>query len=846
MHPQATIVPAQPLLARDPRVAALLAQMTVEEKAGMLAGTDDWHLRGIPRLGIPSVRVTDCGHGVSLCGDRASPATCLPTGIGMASTWNVPLLEQAGRVIGRETRALGCSVMLGPKLNLHRHPLNGRSFETFSEDPVLAGTLGAALIRGIQAEGVAACAKAVAANNQQNNQGKVSSEVDERTMRELYLRAFEIAVEDGDPALIMTSYNKLNGVYTSESPWLLNQVIKSDWDFRGCIVSDWRAVHTTAVYGSGLDLEMPGPGTYFHRDQVLRALAEGRLSLAELDDHAGRVLGVILAYGKEEATAPEVAAQLDTPEHRVTALAVAEEAIVLLKNDGDILPLDADRLGRVLVVGPNAAIARLGGGGSASVTPFIAISPLDGIRAICGDRVDVQYLEGCPLAGTMEPIEQGLTHTDATGATQPGLWVEYSMGLTPRAQPNVVASVPAIDFSWGWAAPCDGIIKGPFAVRFSGTLVPPVSGRYRFGVHAQEGCARLVIDGATVIDAWDSADDGNFEAKYLTRQLTCECELIADVPVTLRLDYGKRAARAGVRLEWEVPGATSPIDRAVAAARDADAVIVCTGISNLYEGGAQDRTSIDMPERQLELVSRLAAANPRTIVVLNNGGPLAMPFADSVPALIEAWYPGQAGGLALAKILFGQTNPSGRLPDTLAHRLDDHAAIAGYPGDGERVVYHERLAVGYRHFDAAGITPHFPFGFGLSYTRFVIGAPQADLAADGSGTVRVQVRNVGERAGKEVVQLYIRPHAAPVSRPVQELRAFHKLELAPGATSEVVFTLQPRDFAWYEVDRQAWTVSPGVYTIAVGRHSRDLQTVKVVIADPAGQPASGDLLSAAR
>jgi len=813
----------------DAHVAELLAQLSVEEKAGMLAGVDDWHLRGIPRLGIPSIRVTDCGHGVSLCGDRASPSTCLPTGIGMASTWNTALIERAGRVIGRETRALGCSIMLGPKINLHRHPLNGRSFETFSEDPHLAGMLAGALIRGIQSEGVAACVKAVAANNQQKDQGIVSSEVDERTLRELYLRAFEIAIQQGDPQVVMTSYNMLNGVYTSESRWLLTEVIKKQWKFPGFIVSDWRAVHTAEVFQAGLDLEMPGPGKLLHRQGVLEAVHNGRLSLVDLDDKVRRLLRVIVAYGKPEETAPEVAAQLDSAENRALALALAEESIVLLKNENNVLPLDAKALQRVLVVGPNAAVARLGGGGSASVTPFYAISPLDGIRELIGPTVEVQYMEGCTLVGTMEPIRDHLGHYDEHGQIVRGITADFFTGPEPLPNVTTTMTMEQIDHSWGWASPCAGIIKGPFAVRFSGVIVPPVSGRYSLGVHSQEGCVHMRLDDRDVISAWDGEANGNFEARYQTRYATFEYDFTAGVPVRLDLLYGKRAARAGIRLEWEIPGTPSPIAKAVAAARTADAVILCTGLSNLFEGGAQDRTSIDIPETQQQLINQISAVNPRTIVVLNNGGPLALPWSAQVPAIVEAWYPGQEGGRALARILFGVVNPSGRLPDTLAHRLSDHDAMRNYPGTAHQVIYDERLSVGYRHFDTAGIAPHFPFGFGLSYTSFTLSPPQVSLDRFGNGNVRVRVRNTGHRHGKEVVQCYIAPQAAPVSRPPKELRGFAKVDLAPGEETDVVIPLTSRDFAYYDVASSSWVTAPGQYDIAVGQHSRSLQAQPVRI-----------------
>jgi beta-glucosidase len=815
----------------NPRtVREVLPRLTTAEKASLLAGVDDWHLRGIPRLGIPSIRVTDCGHGVTLCGDRSSPATCFPTGIGMASTWNEALLEKAGHMIGRETRALGCSVMLGPKLNLHRHPLNGRSFETFSEDPWLAGLLGAAVIRGIQAAGVGACVKAMAANNQQKNQEAVSAEVEERTLRELYLRGFELAIALGQPCAIMTAYNRLNGDYCSESEWLIQHIIKQEWKFPGFIVSDWRAIHTAKVYRSGLDLEMPGPGKFLNTAEVLNALKEGVLSEKELNDKAGRILRTILTYGSPGSTA-ETAAWLDSKESRETALAVAEESMILLKNEGNLLPLNQKELRKILVLGPNASEARLGGGGSASVTPFYSISPLAGIRELCGPEVEVRFMEGCGLVGTMETIRDYFTHDNGADGKKAGLKAEFFNSTHPGGVPVAAWSVPQIDFSWGWASPGPGVQRHIFSVRFSGWLTPPKSGKYRLGIYAQEGCVDFRINHEIAAKAWDSGND-NFEANYKTHYFTIEREFEKGVPVFFEISYGKRAARAGLRLEWEVPGTVSPVDKAITAARSADAVVICGGLSNLFEGGSLDRESMDLPPAQQQMIEQIAQVNPRTIVVLFNGGPIAVPWAQHVPALLEAWYPGQEGGRALARILFGLTNPSGRLPDTLPKRLEDHASISFYPGDRQKVTYAEGWAVGYRHFDAEKIAPQFPFGFGLSYTSFNIGIPEAstlEMPPDGHVSIKVSVQNTGNRGGKEVVQLYVRPIAPPLPRPVLELRAFRKVELTPGEKTEVRFLIGPRELQYFDPKTHAWQVACGDYEILAGPHSRSLKGVKISV-----------------
>jgi len=802
--------------------SSVLSSLTLEEKASLMAGVDDWHIKGLARHGIAPMRVTDCGHGVTLVGADASPATCFPTGIGMAATWNIALMEQVGEVLGLETRALGCGMLLGPKVNLHRMPLNGRCFETFSEDPWLAGLLGAAVIRGIQSQGVASCVKAMTANNQQRDQQKVSSEVDERTLRELYMRVFELAIEGGSPSAIMTSYNRLNGDYAAESRWLITRVIKGDWQYPGLVLSDWRSIFTRKVYASGLDLEMPGPGKFFNSAAVLHAIQEGYLTEADVDDHAGRVLQVLLDYADHE----DRPRALDAPAHRALALKVAEESIVLLKNDDDFLPLDSQALRKILVVGPNAANARIGAGGSASVTPFYAVSPLEGIRELAGEGTEVVFLEGCGISGMMEPASGCFEHRSAEGKLEAGLLAEFFAGSEAEGTPVAAWPVSQVDYSWGWASPGLGVPRGEFAVRFRGTLKPQVSGNYRLGIYAQEGCFRVSIDGAVVVEEWPDPESENFEQNYRTHSVQFERQFEAGKPSELEICYSKRAARAAVRFEWQIPGKPAPLDQAVEAAKTADVVVICAGLSNQLEGGAHDRDSILLPEIQRRLIESITAVNPRTVVVLNNGGVLAMPWADRVKSILEAWYPGQEGGRAFARILFGQVNPSGKTPDTIPYRLEDHAAMRNYPGDGDTVHYSEGLSVGYRHFDQAGIQPHFPFGFGLSYTTFEVGAPSlsaASIQSDQTVTVTVEVRNTGARAGKEVVQIYLRRPDSGQTLPLRELRAFTKVQLEAGESRKLEFLLEAKALETFDIEVGLWQVKSGGYEVLAGPHSRSLK-----------------------
>lgn len=800
-------------------VNELLRQMTREEKCDLLAGRDMWHLRGVPRLGIPDIRVTDCGHGVTPISDPPINGTCFPTGVGQASTWNRELIEEMGRVLGEETQALGNAVLLGPKITLHRLPIGGRNFETYSEDPVLAGKLGAALVRGIQSQGTAACIKAFACNNQQKDQEKLNVVVDARTLREIYGAPFKIAIDEGDPFLLMTSYNQVNGEWPSGSRRLLKEVIKGEWGFRGAIVSDWRAVHGPECIAAGLDLEMPGPGKFLRQEDILQALEDGRLDEAELDDRAARLLRIILFTQRHKLPAPQGP---KTPSHNAVARRVAEEAMVLLKNQGQVLPFDRQRVKTVAVIGPNAVQARLGGGGSASVCPPYSVGPVDGIERLLGPGVTVLSEEGCPLIGSLSAITSQNLLPPEGGGDQPGLKVEYFKNQHLAGEPFAVTSSRQIDFSWGWASPIPGFQVHCFSIRWSGRLLPTKTGLHKLGGFTTGGGFRLYLDNELKIDRWGNPE-GEGKSK-ITLAAAIDIELTAGRAVEIRFEYNKVLHSAAVRLEWQEPGAADPVQQAVALAARADAVIICGGISNSFEGGAQDRDSMALPGHQNRLIQEVVKANPRTVVVLFSGNPLDLSaWAAVAPAILQAWYPGQEGGNALANILFGVVNPSGKLPDTLPVRLEDCPAWPSYPGVDGTAAYAEGVLTGYRHYEKQRVAPLFPFGFGLSYTTFGYANLRLSSTTLRSGEtlqVSVEVTNTGARAGKEAVQLYVGDLAASVTRPLKELKDFCKIELQPGQTRTVTFALTTRDLSFYDVAAAAWKAEPGTFEIFCGTSSQ--------------------------
>jgi beta-glucosidase len=813
----------------EERVENLLSLLTLEEKAGFLTGKDMWHFKGVERLGLPEIQVTDCGHGVTVVldeeGHNSGCATCFPTAVGQASTWNRELVQEVGAAIGREARSLGSSILLAPMVNIHRTPQGGRNYETYSEDPFLTGTLASSFIRGVQSEHIGSVIKAVTANNQQSNQGLHSVELSERALREIYMPAFRIAVDDANPWGIMTSYNKVNGVYTSAHKHLITDIIKNEWEYTGFVVSDWRGTHGIEALAAGLDIEMPGPGKILTREAVLNEIESGRFTEEELDNRVRRILTAILKSKPLEDEKSDVNSEWNTEHHHILARQVAEEAIVLLKNSENLLPLHLNEIKTLAVIGPNAREARLGGGGSASVTACYSVSPLDGIMNYCGEDINILFEEGCSMKGDMPIIYTNyLKAPDGTN----GLMGEYFMGKELSGEPALVRIDDKVDFSWGWAAPCKEVNKGDYSVRWTGLVIPPVTGDYRIGVSCTEGGVRFYLDNELVVDQWGDPYNENFEAGFKRFSESISVKMEAGAKREIKLEFHKKTNRNSIRLEWQVPGKTDPVKEAVKIAAESDVAIVFAGLSNLFEGGMVDRESLFLPDEQNELIRAVCEANPNTVVVLINGTPIAMPWLDEVPALLEAYYPGQEGGNAITRILFGEVNPSGKLPETFPAKLEDNPTFGNFPGEREKVVYEEGIYVGYRHYDKENIAPLFPFGYGLSYTSFLYKNLQVESSDEGTFKISLEIENTGLVTGKEVIQLYIKDSESSIDKPDKELKGFTKVNLEPGELKTIPIELERDDFSYFDPQLNKWVVEPGEYEILIGTSSRDIRLRKVI------------------
>lgn len=798
--------------ASEHKIDSLLRLMTLEEKVSMCAGAAPrMAFQGVPRLEIPEVQCCDGPRGPNIGGQ----ATAFPSGIAWGAAWNPALAEKAGEVMGRETRAIGRGVLLGPANNILRDPLCGRFFEYYTEDPYLNSRITVAAVKGIQSEKVAACLKHYACNNRENNRNFYMSRIGDRTLHEIYLPAYEAAVGEGGLWSVMTAANGVNGEFVSDSRRLLTDILKKEWGFDGFVITDWLQTRSTEKAAlAGLDISMPGgEGCGFGRP-LLDAVREGRVPESVIDDKVRRILRIYERIGALDGRNLSAGAAINTPEHQATALQLAEESIVLLRNEGGMLPLRRGM--KILVTGPNADkhFCLPGMGGSSGIESPYETTVLDGLRNLPGNA-DVSYFPTEQLGG-FSPIPAEAVHSDPHGS-EPGWRATYA-----GAERTLVRTEPQIDFMWEMKSPDKTIPVESFSANFQGWITPPVSGVYTLRLTVGGWCAIFPEGcyGAPTIVADDSREG--------ERTVTATIQLQKDEPYFFCVNYSKnRECDASVRLEWKLPESSESAEalaRLDAAAREADAVIFVGGLDHSLDTEGRDRLTMEFPQDQERMITRLAAINPRTAVVLINGSPMELGgWIDRVPAVIEAWYPGMEGGTAVANILYGETDPSGRLPFTWPKRLEDSPSHKLAAQDLDNVNYDEGLMVGYRYFDTQEVEPQFPFGYGLSYTTFRYGKLHVS-EKEGKVCGRIEIRNIGRCDGSETVQIYVRPERPSVMRPAHELKAFEKLFLRAGERRTVEFTLPARAFSYYSEAESRWVEDPGLYTIEAAASSRDIRS----------------------
>lgn len=800
-------------------IESLLAQLTLDEKIALLGGADAWHTVAIPHLGIPAIKVTDGPNGARGASRTGVPTSaCFPAGVALGATWNPDLVREVGKALAEEVQSKGAHILLAPTVNIHRSPLAGRNFECYSEDPFLTGVLASAYIDGLQSRGVGACIKHFVCNDSEFERHSMSSDVGERALREIYLKPFEIAMRRAKPWTLMSAYNRINGVWASENDCLLLDILKGEWGFDGLVMSDWYGAYTPRAIASGLDLEMPGPPKWLEAEQVQAALAAGKVNEAQIDDKVRRLLRTIERVGAFENPELQPEQAIDRPEHRALIRRAGAESIVLLKNEGDILPLNPNRPQTIAVIGANARWAAIMGGGSAQVAAHYAVSPLEGIRNRAGDEVRVEYAVGCHLHRLLPNIDKDWLRQP--GSDQPGVILEYFAGPGLTGAARHVEVIETAEASW-FGNFVEGVDARQFSARLTADLSVPESRRYLLGLN-NVGQGRLWLDGELRIDHWTGKNPLDGGEKQV------EIDLRAGRSYRLEIEYSWAAEGnwRGLHLGLLPAAAVDLMEEAEALAARADVVLLFAGLTADWEGEGADRVNMDLPGRQDELIRRVAAANPNTVVVLNNGSPLHMPWLGEAAAVLQAWYGGQEAGNAIADVLFGDADPGGRLPATFPKRLADNPAYLNYPGENGHVLYGEGLFVGYRYYDARGIEPLFPFGHGLSYTRFEVANLRLSTAALEPGqplSLSLDVTNAGERAGSEVVQVYVGDVESRLQRPEKELKAFAKVHLQPGETCTVSLTLDADAFAYYDPAQPGWVTEPGEFELLVGRSAADVR-----------------------
>lgn len=792
----------------EDRVEDLLKRMTLEEKIDMLGGTG-FETKAIERLGIPPLNMADGPLGV-----RWNNSTALPSGILLGATWNPDLATEFGKVLATETKAKGRHVILAPCVNIARIPMGGRNFESFGEDPFLTSRITVNYIKGVQQENVVATVKHFAANNQEHQRDFVNTIVDERTLNEIYFPAFKAAVEEAKVLAVMSAYNKLNDHFCSENDYLLIDKLKTEWNFNGLVMSDWGAVHSTVpTFNSGLDLEMP-TGKYLNKETLLEKIKIGELSEAKLDDKVRRILRVMFTIGlfddyKYDPT------KVNTDGHKQAALNIAKEGIVLLKNNNSILPLDLNKIKSIAVVGPNSKVAITGGGGSSMVVPFKSVSPLEALQNKIGDKVKINFAQGMIIDGETNIIENKFLFTDKDEKVN-GLKAEYFTNMNLEGKPERIITDDQINFMWNDKGPFEDFQIDNFSVRWTGYVKPEKSETYTFDVGSDDG-VRLYIDDELVINDWN-------DHAYLTNSYTKD--LTAGKLYKIKLEYYERGGGAIVKLGWRKPNNDLIID-AINAAKNSDITLIFAGTNANYESEGFDRKDLILPNKQDEFIQKVADASKNTIVVLTTGSPVEMDkWINKVDGLIEAWFAGEQAGNAIAEILIGETNPSGKLPITFPKRWEDCSAFDTYKKEDGTTRYEDGIYVGYRHFDKNKIEPLFPFGFGLSYTTFKyndLKLSSKEITPNDKLTVTLKVKNTGKVKGSEVVQLYIKDIESKIDRPTKELKGFKKVSLNPDEEKTVEMTIDKNALSFFDPTTKEWIAESGEFEILIGSSSQDIK-----------------------
>ena len=800
----------------DKKVDELLQKLTLKEKIKLLGGTG-FTTQPIPRLGIPALKMDDGPIAV-----RWGKATMFPSGTGMAASWDTTLLRKVGQVIGQEVKGKGRRVILGPNVNIARNPRNGRTMEAYGEDPFLTSRMGVNYIEGVQSEGVAATVKHFVGNSQEYQRLKVNSEISQRALHEIYFPAFKAAVQQAHVLAIMPAYNKLNGTYCAENQYLLTDVLRNDWGFRYLAMSDWGAVHSTMpTETSGLDLEMP-TGQYLNEQSIMPLVKDGKVSEATINNQVRHILRVIVKLGLLQNPGQKNPSMVNTKAHQEVALQAAKEGIVLLENKNHTLPINLSGVHNITIVGPGAKRVFRGGGSSMAI-PFFTVTPWQALMKKLGNKVHVNYFPGVVLSGYAPAISGSSLHTGKSSGAPEGLKGEYFNNNSFSGKPVYTRIDKSVNFGLGESTAGIAIskviteknisdqFKNGFSMRWTGYLSVPKSGEYVINVSDNNGMD-FYFNGKKVLSE---------RMQYGIHVLRYKVNMQAGKRYPIRLDYFHRGDGVNIKLGIR-PTNNALIKQAAEAARKSDLVLAFVGRTQYDVSEGHDLSSLRLPDNQDGLLDALTKANPKTVVVISTGEAVEMdPWNKQAGAVVDAWFGGEEAGNAIADVLMGEYNPSGKLPLTFPYRWDQTPASKTYAKQDSTAPHQEGILVGYRYFDAHHLKPLYPFGYGLSYTTFHL----SNVSANKMGSdveVHFTVKNTGNRAGAEVAEVYIHKPNSKVEMAPRALKGFSRVYLKAGQSQEVTVKIPKSEFAYYDVDAKKWTVEPGAYEILVGTSSRDL------------------------
>ena len=794
----------------------IIKTLTLDEKVSLLSGFNSWYTNKIEKKNIPSIKMSDGPNGVRGDSNSGKSSACFPCAISIGSTWDLSLINDIGIALGEEAQAKDVDVLLGPTINIHRHPLGGRHFESFSEDPFLTGKIATNYVQGVQSKNVAACLKHFVGNDTEYERHSISSNIDAQTLREIYLLPFEMGIKEGNAKVVMSAYNKLNNIFCSSHQDLLIKILKEEWGFDGYVVSDWgAALETIENANGGLDLEMPGPSNVWGK-ALIDAVEASKVSEKLIDDKVKRILTV--AEFSNRFQKPQIKAEqaIDLPKHRLLLRKAAADGMVLLKNEGS-LPLKKN-IKKLAVIGPNALEAQIIGGGSASLRPHYQIHPLEAVQERLGHETEILYSKGCHTHKYLPKINEELMEE------KDGFLVEYFDGNQFDKNLILEERLTGSKF-WVFEGFAKDVIskeeRPDISVRFSCTYKPDISGLHEFEIFGIGKC-RLLIDGNELIDNWTSMDPGEAFFTFGSASKKGVTNLQKGEAYKIEVQYKFEGSFPAVYIGCQAPDEVDIFQEALETASHADDVILIVGTNSDWETEGNDRADFNLPANQNKLIEAILEANQNTVVVINTGSPIHMPWEKKAKAIIQTWFAGQEFGNALVDILSGEVNPSGKLPTTFPVKIEDTPAYKNYPGKNLQMNYDEKLLVGHRWYESNSIKPLFCFGHGLSFTSFNYQNLEVTTGSDFVVTCKFEIQNTGDISGLEIAQCYV-GFASPLpGEPYKTLQGFVKEEIGANELKKVEIKLGPRNFSFWSVETNTWQIREGSYQILIGSSSENI------------------------